>query len=221
MIFQFPHQDQIIIPNDVLGMLDYDRHLQMEELCCMDTYCVATKASLESKRNAIQEVINLVGNLELLDSESLFHLEQLKDILDSTLNRVNELLEKKKEQHLFEIKPLCWNSKLVVRHCTDKLYRAVQSLCSLGGNGSGEAIYGEMTIGSFQRIVDHMKKYLAFTKESKFLDIGSGVGKPTLHVSQDPGVALSMGIELKAERCFLLNIYCGTFSKTKHKGIYV
>lgn len=35
---------------------------------------------------------------------------------------------------------------------------------------------------------------------SKFIDVGSGLGKPNLHVAQDPGVALSYGVEMEEVR---------------------
>ena len=87
---------------------------------------------------------------------------------------------------------------------TQEVYREIKGFIGdLGGGGSGEAIYGEMTEFAMQRVVNTMKTECEFTKDSIFLDIGSGVGKPSLHVTQDPGVRLSMGIELKKERCFL------------------
>lgn len=128
--------------------------------------------------------------------EEDFNLDQNKE------DDLNNFLQKKEEE-LFETVLLAHNSKTEVRRCVKVLYSQIQRFCKIGGNGSGGAIYGEMRLGSFQKIVDYMKKYLDFSKESKFLDIGSGVGKPTLHVSQDPGVSLSMGIELKKERCYL------------------
>ena len=39
--------------------------------------------------------------------------------------------------------------------------------------------------------------------KSRFLDVGSGLGKPNLHVAQYPGVKVSIGIELKRERWML------------------
>ena len=38
---------------------------------------------------------------------------------------------------------------------------------------------------------------------NRFLDVGSGLGKPNLHVAQYPGVKVSIGIELKRERWML------------------
>ena len=36
---------------------------------------------------------------------------------------------------------------------------------------------------------------MSFGTDSKFLDIGSGLGKPNLHVLLDPGVEYSFGVE--------------------------
>ena len=44
---------------------------------------------------------------------------------------------------------------------------------------------------------------LGFCAQSTFIDIGSGLGKPNLHVAVDPGVGLSYGIELIGERWLL------------------
>jgi hypothetical protein len=48
-----------------------------------------------------------------------------------------------------------------------------------------------------------MKEHTEFNESSRFIDVGSGVGKPNLHVAQDPGVALSYGIEVEPERWLL------------------
>jgi len=67
---------------------------------------------------------------------------------------------------------------------------------ALGGGGAGGAIYGEITQESFQRVVDLLVNKCEFSKDSVFLDIGSGLGKPNFHVSINPGVKKSLGIEL-------------------------
>jgi Histone methylation protein DOT1 len=48
-----------------------------------------------------------------------------------------------------------------------------------------------------------MKEHTEFNETSRFIDVGSGVGKPNLHVAQDPGVALSYGVEVEPERWLL------------------
>lgn len=84
------------------------------------------------------------------------------------------------------------------------VYKIVSKLTgSVGGNGSFGAIYGELTMGSMQKMVDLMKKYTAFDSSSRYIDVGSGLGKPNLHVCQDPGVEFSYGIEMEMSRWML------------------
>lgn len=70
---------------------------------------------------------------------------------------------------------------------------------AIGGNGSGGAIYGEVTTKSFQRVVDALKLH-GLDCHSRFLDIGSGLGKPSFHAAQDPGCYVSVGVELELVR---------------------
>jgi hypothetical protein len=74
---------------------------------------------------------------------------------------------------------------------------------SIGGNGCGGAIYGETTAVSLQRIINLMKKHTNFSSASRFIDVGCGLGKPNLHVAQDPGVEFSYGIEMEEVRLML------------------
>ena len=74
---------------------------------------------------------------------------------------------------------------------------------SIGGNADGGAIYGELTVSSMQRIINILKTHTGFNADSNFIDIGSGLGKPNLHVAQDPGVRFSVGIEIKRIRWML------------------
>jgi hypothetical protein len=84
------------------------------------------------------------------------------------------------------------------------VYKIVSKLTgSVGGNGSFGAIYGELTMGSMQKMVDLMKKYTEFGSSSRYIDVGSGLGKPNLHVCQDPGVEFSYGIEMEMSRWML------------------
>eukprot|EP00968_Pinguiococcus_pyrenoidosus_P015459 scaffold1430_cov257-Pinguiococcus_pyrenoidosus.AAC.10 len=68
---------------------------------------------------------------------------------------------------------------------------------ALGGNADGGAIYGEITEGSMARIVTALEQYCGFSSRSTFIDVGSGLGKPNVHVAQYPGVVCSYGIELE------------------------
>jgi len=76
----------------------------------------------------------------------------------------------------------------------------------VGGYGHNCSIYGEVTMGSFQKIVNFLKINLGFDHNSLFLDIGSGLGKPNFHVLLDPGVKYSFGIELESLR-YALSIH--------------
>lgn len=70
--------------------------------------------------------------------------------------------------------PSVKNAYSIVRRCTG----------SLGGNGSGGAIYGELTTGSMQKVVDAMIQHCELGKDSIFIDVGAGLGKPNIHVAQ-------------------------------------
>lgn len=71
---------------------------------------------------------------------------------------------------------------------------------SLGGNGHGGAIYGELTTGSMQKMTNLMIEHTGLSKSSRFIDVGCGLGKPNLHVAQFPGVDFSYGIEMEHVR---------------------
>ena len=74
---------------------------------------------------------------------------------------------------------------------------------SIGGNGHGGAIYGELTVGSMQKMTNLMIEYTNLSKDSRFIDVGCGLGKPNLHVAQYPGVEFSYGIEMEQVRWML------------------
>ncbi|KAL3671588.1 hypothetical protein V7S43_003504 [Phytophthora oleae] len=89
-------------------------------------------------------------------------------------------------------------------HEVSEVYKAIRKQTgSLGGNAAGGAIYGEITQASFQRVVDYLKENCELSKTSRFIDVGSGLGKPNFHVSVDPGVQVSYGIELEELRWHL------------------
>jgi hypothetical protein len=69
--------------------------------------------------------------------------------------------------------------------------------------GHGGAIYGELTVGSMQKMIELMKIHTNFGMDSRFIDVGSGLGKPNLHVTQDPAVEFSYGIEMEHVRWML------------------
>uniref|UniRef100_A0A7S4MG18 DOT1 domain-containing protein n=1 Tax=Odontella aurita TaxID=265563 RepID=A0A7S4MG18_9STRA len=74
---------------------------------------------------------------------------------------------------------------------------------SLGGNGHGGAIYGELTVGSMQKMIEMMKEHTGFSSESRFIDVGCGLGKPNIHVAMDPAVEFSYGCEMEGVRWWL------------------
>jgi hypothetical protein len=84
---------------------------------------------------------------------------------------------------------------------TYKLVRKITG--AIGGNGSFGAIYGELTVGSMQKMANLMKEHTNLCATSRFIDVGSGIGKPNLHVIQDPGVEFSYGIEMERSRWVL------------------
>lgn len=95
-------------------------------------------------------------------------------------------------------------SKTEVPASIKTVYQIVNKMTgNLGGNGAGGAIYGELTIGSMQKMVNLMKKHTGFSSESRFVDVGCGLGKPNMHVMQDPGVEFSYGIEMEQVRWLL------------------
>lgn len=82
-----------------------------------------------------------------------------------------------------------------------EVYSIVRKLTgSIGGNGYCGPIYGELTMNSMQKVVDWMIRYTNFNSSSRFIDVGSGIGKPNLHVAQYPGVAYSCGVEMEETR---------------------
>jgi hypothetical protein len=82
-----------------------------------------------------------------------------------------------------------------------KVYKIVRKLTgSIGGNGYSGPIYGELTMGSMQKMIDLMMEHTGFDSSSRFIDVGSGIGKPNLHVAQYPGVTFSCGVEMEHTR---------------------
>jgi hypothetical protein len=82
-----------------------------------------------------------------------------------------------------------------------KVYQFVNQMTgSLGGNGYNGAIYGELTVGSMQKVINLMVEHCELNHTSRFIDVGSGLGKPNFHASQSPGVRLSIGVELETIR---------------------
>lgn len=89
-------------------------------------------------------------------------------------------------------------SKTKVTDDVKKLYKVIKKHSgAVGGYGHNGPVYGEVTMVSFQKIVDYLAENLNFGPHSSFLDIGAGLGKPNLHVAVSPGVEYSFGIEIE------------------------
>ena len=101
--------------------------------------------------------------------------------------------------------------EIVSQNSTKRVYKLVKKLTgSIGGNGSCGPIYGELTMGSMQKMVNLMQQHTNLDSTSRFIDVGSGIGKPNLHVAQEPGVAFSCGIEMELDR-WRLGLKCLQF----------
>jgi hypothetical protein len=110
--------------------------------------------------------------------------------------------------------------QLEVSNKVKQVYKIVHKATgALGGNGTTGAIYGELTIGSMQKVIDYLVSDCELTTASRFIDVGSGLGKPNFHALQSPGVCLSFGVELEEIRWFLamhnLNLYLKTVASGK------
>ena len=68
------------------------------------------------------------------------------------------------------------------------------------GAGYEGPIYGELTQNSMQKMINLMVEQTMLSRSSRFLDVGSGLGKPNLHVAQHPGVEFSCGVECELNR---------------------
>jgi hypothetical protein len=66
-----------------------------------------------------------------------------------------------------------------------QVYKILSQSANVGGVGG--AIFGEITQHKFQLIINFMKEHCGFDRNSLFLDIGSGMGKPNFHAVIDPG----------------------------------
>ena len=94
--------------------------------------------------------------------------------------------------------------RLVCRPEVQAMYKVVHKCTgSLGGNGSGGAIYGELTQSSMQRVINLMCTKGELDSSSVFIDVGAGLGKPNLHVAIDPAVRYSVGVEMEHVRWHL------------------
>lgn len=98
--------------------------------------------------------------------------------------------------------------EIEIKDSVKQVYSIVKKLTgSIGGNGCFGPIYGELTMGSMQKMINLIKEHAELSTKSRFIDVGSGIGKPNLHVAQDPGVEFSLGVEVEHDR-WLLGMNC-------------
>ena len=91
-----------------------------------------------------------------------------------------------------------FGNKIAIPDKVAKIYKLIHKKSgALGGNGYNGAIYGELTVGSMQRVIDILVDSCEMTHKSRFIDVGAGLGKPNFHAAQYPAVRLSLGIELE------------------------
>eukprot|EP01050_Picozoa_sp_SAG11_P019853 SAG11_NODE_3230_length_2596_cov_1.415298_1_plen_404_part_00 len=80
-----------------------------------------------------------------------------------------------------------------------RLYQVFSTTNELGG-GAGGAIAGELTKRSMEAIVKELQDRAGFGADSKFLDVGHGTGRPSLHMAVQPGCAVSAGLEYYGDK---------------------
>lgn len=169
-----------------------DRSLLKEPIVVTPSSKTATpKRKAQTPKSAAHEVTPLKSRGDAEDSSDDVK-EATKGKLfpsfDLTTEDVVESPTKKRVEHRISDE---------VDHC----YRVVNKKTgALGGNGYTGAIYGELTIGSMQKIVEYLTEECEMSVESCFIDVGSGLGKPNFHALHYPGVRLSIGVELETIR---------------------
>ena len=74
-------------------------------------------------------------------------------------------------------------------------------LGELGGGSANGPIYGEITLGSMQRVMGLLVESCGWNSSSLIVDVGSGLGKPNYHAANfDIRARLSIGVEIVADR---------------------
>jgi Histone methylation protein DOT1 len=61
-------------------------------------------------------------------------------------------------------------------------------------------IYGELAVGSFDKVIKFLIKNCNMNENTRFIDVGSGMGKPNLHIAITSKVLLSLGVECEILR---------------------
>eukprot|EP01038_Epipyxis_sp_PR26KG_P004321 gene4321-6122_t len=130
-------------------------------------------------------------------------IEEVKENLNNSFDSPNIPVEDSKSEDIHTVTPLkqifgAKSSNIKICQPVREVYKLVQKATgSLGGNGYNGAIYGELTVGSMQRIINYLVDFCGLSPKARFIDVGAGLGKPNFHAAQDPEVRLSIGVELE------------------------
>lgn len=93
------------------------------------------------------------------------------------------------------------SARVQIKPRVEKVYKLIRNATGqLGGNGTTGAIYGELTMGSMQKVINLLVEKFDLNSQSRFIDVGSGLGKPNFHAAQDPECRISIGAELEKIR---------------------
>jgi hypothetical protein len=74
------------------------------------------------------------------------------------------------------------------------LYSLLNIAVDPGSDGTG--ILVEVKVGSMQNLMEHLQDLCEFNENSRFLDVGSGCGRPVLHAAVAIKPKLSIGVEV-------------------------
>ncbi|PNW79759.1 hypothetical protein CHLRE_08g365550v5 [Chlamydomonas reinhardtii] len=91
----------------------------------------------------------------------------------------------------------------------DALYGLMQSFENKLGGGEGvEGLYGSITQGGMQKILECLAHNTGLDHRSTFIDIGAGLGRPLLHAMVSHGVPCTWGVELDKVKCDKAAAFC-------------
>lgn len=175
-------------------------YLSFESLCAADINVKTNELELTPKsKGSKQHKINVVspcGKLDLGDEQEESVCAKLevkeKEVLTSIEQSVSVVTPTTPST------PRKISRQINTHPKVDKIYGIVRkSSGALGGNGYDGAIYGELTQRSMQKVLEFLVGKCQLNSQSRFIDVGSGLGKPNFHASQYPGCRLSLGIELE------------------------
>ena len=77
------------------------------------------------------------------------------------------------------------------------LYKAASRWMRRLGGGEGlTGIYGTLTRGDVEKVMQALTADTGMNRGSRFLDVGAGLGQPLLHAALKPGVARARGFEI-------------------------